>query len=297
MTGATSFSGTVTDPALGGLFPNPNYWYNKGGTTVTYTIEDCSGAIQTHTFTVTVLDDEPAEITCPDFPIELTTSSDGAGDCEVCTFSYVGFADDYAPANWTTSFQDIDGTGGIGCDGTAVFAGSSSLTMTSNNNGDDSDVTTCITITSSRILSFDWQMLGFDSYDNPYYDPFGYILDGVYTQVTVDSGSGDLSGTGQTLQSGSVSIPVLAGQEFCFVQATTDGILGSGVTLSNMFVLELPSELVPEVSDNCPDYVLESDLQECYGPGEQSITWTVTDCGGNISELSLIHISEPTRPY
>jgi len=80
MTGASSYSGTVTDPALGGFFPNPNYWYNKGVTTVTYTREDCSGAIQTHTFTVTVLDDEPAEITCQDSLIELTTSTDGAGD-------------------------------------------------------------------------------------------------------------------------------------------------------------------------------------------------------------------------
>ncbi|MFK7757618.1 MAG: hypothetical protein AB8B53_11880, partial [Flavobacteriales bacterium] len=64
----------VMNPTVGAFYPANNFWLNKGETEVTYTIVDCSGASQTETFTVTILDDEPAEITCPTVPPVLSTS-------------------------------------------------------------------------------------------------------------------------------------------------------------------------------------------------------------------------------
>ena len=72
-------------------------------------------------------------------------------------------------------------------------------------------------------VSFDWN---FSTLDGAQYDPFGYLLNGVFTQLTNDLGS-------QT-QSGSASFSVLSGDVFGFRQNSQDSGHGrASTTISN----------------------------------------------------------------
>ena len=75
MTGAT----VATSPAAG-INQVGTYTFNTGVTTVTYTVKDGAGNQATCSFTVTILDNIPPTITCPE-DVVTTTSADGTGDC------------------------------------------------------------------------------------------------------------------------------------------------------------------------------------------------------------------------
>lgn len=82
------------------------------------------------------------------------------------------------------------------------------------------------------LYSFFWKYTTFDV-DGSSFDPAGYVLNGVYTQLTSnDQPFG-------SVQSGSFSILLSMGDEFGFYVATTDGILGPGV-------LSFGSGVIPE---------------------------------------------------
>ncbi|MEA5416984.1 hypothetical protein [Synechococcus sp. BA-132 BA5] len=126
------------------------------------------------------------------------------------------FAGDYAPGNWT---QTIGGDGSIDTSGAP-----SSITLISSNDGSgaqDTDFT--IAAPTAGTVSFDWN---FSTADGAAYDPFGYLLNGAFTQLTNNDGA-------QT-QSGSASFSVLSGDVFGFRQNSTDSIFGrASTTISN----------------------------------------------------------------
>lgn len=129
------------------------------------------------------------------------------------------FAGDYAPPNWT---QSIGGDGWIntsGAPGSIVLAGADDYSDTPNN----TDFT--IAAPSAGTVSFDWV------YETPDFapnrDPFGYLLNGVYTEL--------IDYIGSNTQSGSASFSVLAGDLFGFRQNSFDSNYGRAATLISNF--------------------------------------------------------------
>jgi hypothetical protein len=128
------------------------------------------------------------------------------------------FAGDYAPANWT---QSIEGDGFINTGGAPA-----SISLSSADDGSEKSQNTDFTIAAptAGTVSFDWAYSNPD--DSPQFDPFGYLLNGAFTRLTINNSS--------STQSGSVSFSVLAGDVFGFRQNSVDSIFGrASTTISN----------------------------------------------------------------
>lgn len=126
------------------------------------------------------------------------------------------FAGDYAPGNWT---QTIQGDGSIDTSGAPA-----SITLTgANDGGGNQNTDFTIAAPTAGTVSFDWS---YTTTDIAFYDPFGYLLNGAFTQLTDDGGSSN--------QSGSASFSVLAGDMFGFRQNSLDSCCGrASTTISN----------------------------------------------------------------
>jgi hypothetical protein len=126
------------------------------------------------------------------------------------------FAGYYSPANWTQSIQP---------DGSIDTSNApTSITLRGANDG-GGNKSTDFTIAAplAGTVSFDW---AYSSEENPFWDPFGYLLNGGFTRLT-DNG-------GNQSQSGSVSFSVLAGDVFGFRQNSLDSVFGrASTTISN----------------------------------------------------------------
>ncbi len=78
----------------------------------------------------------------------------------------------------------------------------------------DGTVSTCITIPVSGEMTFDWALLSPVQFWSPFLERFGYCIDGVVTELT--SADGGPFGT----SSGTETVSVTEGQEFCFILAS-----------------------------------------------------------------------------
>jgi len=136
----------------------------------------------------------------------------------------------YDVSNWTTSTV-LGGT-------VDTLSAPDSITLTSSDTGTGdgfaSDVDFTITAAAAGNVSFDWSYQTFDV-DGSIFDPFGYLLNGFFTQLSPD----DLAQFG--FASGSVLFAVNAGDIFGFRANATDSELGSAVTtVSNFNVSTVP---------------------------------------------------------
>ncbi|NQW39484.1 MAG: PEP-CTERM sorting domain-containing protein [Cyanobacteria bacterium] len=126
------------------------------------------------------------------------------------------FAGDYAPTNWT---QSIGGDGSIDTSGAPVsiiLRGSDD-----SSGGQNTDFT--IAAPTAGTVSFAWNYSTAEL--NSAYDVFGYLLNGAFTQLTLN---------GITNQSGTTSFSVLTGDVFGFRQNTQDSLFGrASTTISN----------------------------------------------------------------
>jgi hypothetical protein len=129
------------------------------------------------------------------------------------------FAGDYAPANWT---QSIQGDGSINTGGAPA---SISLSGADDNSNTNQNTDFTIAAPLAGTVSFDWAYSNPD--DLPRFDPFGYLLNGAFTQLT--------NGFGAQNQSGSASFSVLAGDVFGFRQNSSDSQFGRAVTTISNF--------------------------------------------------------------
>jgi hypothetical protein len=129
------------------------------------------------------------------------------------------FAGYYAPANWT---QSIQGDGSINTGGAPA-----SISLFSADDYSATNQNTDFTIAAplAGTVSFDWTYSTADW--TPEYDPFGYLLNGGFTQLTDNDSS--------LTQSGSVSFSVLAGDVFGFRQNSDDSQAGRAVTTISNF--------------------------------------------------------------
>ncbi len=134
-----------------------------------------------------------------------------------------GFSDEFAPTNWT-----FDADGGDGSVNTTNAPNSINFLSSDNQSGGANNSTYCITIPGGNegILEFDWDYESNDQ-DGPLYDPFGYIVNGIVSQLSNDNGADN--------QSGSVSFTINAGDQFCFLVRSTDQQLGRAETQISNF--------------------------------------------------------------
>ncbi len=146
-----------------------------------------------------------------------------------------GFQDAYDPINWTFTNSNADGfvnTGGA----------PASISLTGGNNDSGSSGTTNYTTTAAAAgtVTFNWNYSTNDS-DGPFSDPFGYLLNGSFTQVTNDGGG--------VVQNGTSTFNVLAGDSFGFRIFTRDNSFGrASVTISNFSAPAPVPASVPEPS-------------------------------------------------
>ena len=136
------------------------------------------------------------------------------------------FSGNYAPANWT---QSIQGDGSINTGGTPA---SISLTGADHFSFNSQNTDFTIAAPSAGTVSFDW---AFATSDGPYYDPFGYLLNGAFTQLTNNGGGLN--------QSGSASFSVLAGDIFGFRQNSVDSCCGRASSTISNFNVAVPGPL------------------------------------------------------
>ncbi|HEY9104704.1 PEP-CTERM sorting domain-containing protein [Chitinimonas sp.] len=128
--------------------------------------------------------------------------------------SFVNF---YNVSGWTQSL----GGGSISVNGAP-----NTIRLTSSNDGDGPDYTDMtIKAIAAGTVSFNWSYVTSDR-DGPSYDPFGWLLNTVFSQLSSDAGARN--------QSGKVSFNVKAGDVFGFRIFATDSSFGSATaTVSN----------------------------------------------------------------
>jgi hypothetical protein len=149
----------------------------------------------------------------------------------LCALSFIAtpaladFSGTYAPVNWTASTED---------DGTINPAGApGSISMTSGNSGSgfSSNQDYTIGILANGVITFDWNFLTNDTGDiggdEAEFDPFGYLLNGVFTQLTLNNGGVN--------QSGSESINVSNLDVFGFRAHSLDSVFGAATTVISEF--------------------------------------------------------------
>lgn len=112
--------------------------------------------------------------------------------------------------------------------------------MTSSDIGSDLPSNQDFTIAASGdgTVSFDWVYQTLDEFLSAYWDPFGILLNGVFTKLTEDNGPDE---DGPIAQSGSVSFSVTTGSVFGFRAHSIDSILGAATTtISNFSFIPVP---------------------------------------------------------
>jgi hypothetical protein len=137
------------------------------------------------------------------------------------------FSGIYAPANWT---QTIEGDGSVNTSG----APASIVLQGADDDAGFQNTDFTITAPASGNVSFNWDYTTTDA-DGPWFDHFGYLLNGIFTQVTDDGGLDS--------QSGSTIFSVVMGDVFGFRQSSDDSIEGPAFTTVSSFNAPVPGPL------------------------------------------------------
>ncbi len=163
------------------------------------------------------------------------------------TPAFALFDGDYVASNWTTTFTGpLVGTPGTPGEGSVDTSGApNSIKLIGaddggfNFSGDPSTVDFTVDILADGVVMFDWDYLTMDG-DGPFFDPFGYLLNNVFYQLTDEDDS--------TLQSGWESVDVELGNIFGFRQHSTDSSYGLAMTTISKFSAGPGSASTPEPS-------------------------------------------------
>ena len=136
-----------------------------------------------------------------------------------------GFTGAYAPSNWTLSNNNTNGY--VDTSNAPSF-----ISIIGGNTGGPGSGQTTYTTTAliGGLLSFNWSYGTADW--NPSYDPFGFVLNGAFTQLTNNSGPNG--------QSGAFSTTLAQGDIFGFGINTTDNIVGPGNATISDFAAPVP---------------------------------------------------------
>jgi hypothetical protein len=146
-----------------------------------------------------------------------------------CGTAHADFSGDYAIGFWILAEDGgtIDVSGAPG-----------TVSLTSNNIGTlnaNQDLT--FTAFENTSISFDWSYSTMDtgtpSSPGAQWDPFGYLLNGAFIQLSDNAGAAD--------QNGVASFGVAIGDVFGFRANTVDGIFGAATTGVTNFSASMPS--------------------------------------------------------
>ena len=170
--------------------------------------------------------------------------------------AFAGFIDYYDVSNWTQT--ESEGLIFLPTPNLPTSTGSTadlplapvSISMTSSDIEmaiTDTPVNKDFTIAASEdgLVGFEWDYHTNDLF-GPYWDPFGYLLNGVFTKLTVDSG--EFSLTDPVVQSNSVLFAVMMGDVFGFRAHSTDSRFGPATTVISNFNFFNSMIPVPEPS-------------------------------------------------
>ena len=136
-----------------------------------------------------------------------------------------GFTGAYAPSNWTLSNDNTNGY-------VDTTNAPSSISIIGGDLGGLGSGQTTYTTTAliGGLLSFNWSYGTADV--SPFYDPFGFVLNGAFTQLTDNFGPNG--------QSGAFSTTLAQGDIFGFGINTTDNVLGAGNATISDFAAPVP---------------------------------------------------------
>lgn len=137
-----------------------------------------------------------------------------------------GFTGIFSPNNWTKTIDNTTNGGSI-----TFSVDGNSVTIVSDDNFNEIAVDTkicSIQFPYNALVTFNYNYKTIDR-DGPLYDPFGYYTgtNGDFIQISDNNGPNE--------QSGSYSVQVNKGKEFCFVQKCTDQQLGPATTIISNF--------------------------------------------------------------
>lgn len=148
----------------------------------------------------------------------------------LCSFSlHAQFAGSYDPALWSEIHVPSCDNGFVQTEtapGSIIVTGAEAGC----NQGDPSITGYEITLTSCGTISFHWDYQTSDC-QGPYWDPFGYLLNGIPVQLTLDGSTT----SGDNDQSGFVSVPVDVGDVFSFYVFSRDNYCGEAHTAISKF--------------------------------------------------------------
>ncbi|GGG35722.1 hypothetical protein GCM10011344_40760 [Dokdonia pacifica] len=244
----------------------------------------------------------PNSFSCADVgtPQMVTlTVDDGSGNIDTCT-TMVTVEDSIAPTiNCQDLTVDLDMSGTITLDPATVLANSATfeVVLISGNNDSNlpgsSDIT--VPITEDVTITFDWT---YATDDGAEFDPFGYLLNGVFTELT------DIAGDDFN-QSGTETVMLSNGDTFGFRAFTLDNTFGPATTTITNFQ---PSFQGQFASANWTETLTESDGSAVINEnlavfdacgintitmsqttfttadiGSNPVIYTVTDVNGNVN--------------
>lgn len=141
------------------------------------------------------------------------------------------FTGAYAVGNWTT-------VGACGSVDTSGAPTSIELTSCDNQSNTAQNIDFVYPAFETATISFDWDWQSFDEECPPFgdcgsQDPFGYVLNGVFTRLVADA---------PTIQSGSISFGVSPGDIFGFRARSADSLFGPAVTTVSNFQVDTVPE-------------------------------------------------------
>jgi hypothetical protein len=146
--------------------------------------------------------------------------------CCTADASVINFTGPFDVANWTRQVTN----GGDGSFGLTNAPLSVTLFGSDNDVG-SSDTRFSITPTTGWFINFDWQYSTTDFF--PFWDPAGYSINGVFTELT--------DGNGGSPQSGQVRNQlILPGDVFAFEQRSRDSVAGRGELTISSFSATVP---------------------------------------------------------
>ncbi|MDH3648675.1 MAG: hypothetical protein OEQ53_03275, partial [Saprospiraceae bacterium] len=164
--------------------------------------------------------------------------------------------------NWE---QEIGGDGSID----TTWAPYSVRLLGNNDNISGLSTDLCITVPKDTVIAFAWEYRSFNG--NAGWDPFYYSLNGEIVQLTEGTaGTSD----GPIYQRGYKIVELRSGDEFCFSQQSTDGMLGRAITTIK------PLLIVPTSTNECSAHTYLPDVRvEDDWSGVKTVKATVPGIG------------------
>jgi subtilisin-like proprotein convertase family protein len=159
----------------------------------------------------------------------ILTATDPSGNTKTCS-STITVVDKIAPViSCKDRTLSVNSSGTLTVLPTDFVSGGMYLSSGNNLSGNSGSTQYCITAPNLMTFTFDWDYATQNTH--PGCDPFGYYINGTFTQLTTGViCSSVLPPDGPLTQSGTATVTLQAGQVFCFRANTFDNILGRSET-------------------------------------------------------------------